>query len=339
MTDADAKTNRLVSKAHGCLMGVALGDALGMPSSMMDAENIRELFPDGIRDFLPPPEGHPLHTGMVAGQVTDDTEQTLVLADAYLKDGKFVPMTVAQGLIAWAEKVNGFDSMYLGPSTLRALRMIRDGGSIEKAGFIGDTNGAAMRIGSVGIVNAGDLKGAVNDTATVCLPTHNTNLAISGAAAIACAVAAAMDGASLNEINEAFFYGAREGVKRGNRWIGASVERRGKLALEIAAKAPDEATFWQDLYDIIGTTVVMAEAVPAALAINNYYKFDPVEVARCTANMGGDCDTIGAIAGAMAGAYAGIEAFPSEVIQKIEEVNNLHLDEYARRLIEVSSKA
>jgi ADP-ribosylglycohydrolase len=323
-----------IEHAHGCLAGVALGDALGMPTSMLDPDNIRELFPAGIEGFEPAPKGHPLHDGMVAGQVTDDTEQTLVLADAWLKDQKFVPETVAQGLIRWAKSVNGFDSLYLGPSSLRALSQIRDGVPVEKAGWLGDTNGAAMRIAVAGIVNVGDLDGAVESTSIACLPTHNTNLAISGASAVACAVARGMTGnATLEQVRDAFLYGAREGVKRGNRWIGASVEKRAEMALNIAEQAADEREFMRNLYEQIGASVVTSESVPSALALMMYYEGDPLAVTLGAANLGGDCDTVGAIAGAMAGAWAGVGAIPNEYFDRLEKVNKLKLRDYAEQLV------
>ena len=64
----------LKDKIYGSLLGVAAGDAMGMPSSLLAPEEINRLFPDGIHDFLPAPEGHLIHDKMVAGQVTDDTQ-------------------------------------------------------------------------------------------------------------------------------------------------------------------------------------------------------------------------------------------------------------------------
>ena len=69
--------------------------------------------------FLPAPEGHPIHGGMVAGEITDDTQQTLVLADSVLEHGHYDAKDVAWKLIGWAESINALDSLYLGPSTMR----------------------------------------------------------------------------------------------------------------------------------------------------------------------------------------------------------------------------
>lgn len=90
----------------------------------------------------------------------------------------------------------------------------------------------------------------------------------------------------------------------------------------------------QDLYELVGTTVATSETVPAALALFALAGGDPMKTAVLAANTGGDCDTVGAIAGSVAGAFAGIAAFPSEVIETIERVNRLDLRAIAAALVE-----
>jgi len=45
---------------------------------------------------------------------------------------------------------------------------------------------------------------------------------------------------------------------------------------------------------------------------------DPWRACLLAASLGGDCDTIAAVAGAIAGACAGAEAFPPEAIAVID---------------------
>ena len=56
-------TSTLKDHIYGCLVGVAAGDAMGMPTSLMSRKAIRDTFPDYIEDFLPAPEGHVIHNG------------------------------------------------------------------------------------------------------------------------------------------------------------------------------------------------------------------------------------------------------------------------------------
>ena len=320
-------------KVHGCLLGVAAGDALGMPTSLLPPEEIKRLFPDGVNSFLPAPVGHLIHDNMVAGQITDDTQQTLVLADLFLETGGFTAEGAARKLIEWAESLNALEGLYLGPSSGRALKMIRDGAPVTETGTIGDTNGASMRISAVGLAHPGDLDAVVADTAIVCMPTHNTNIAIAGAAGVASVISTAINNGSLDDIIEAFFYGVDQGMQQGGVWTGASIKHRTEWALELIRSGKSEQDIWTDLYNYIGTGVATTEAVPTALALVAYYEGDPWRVIYAAANMGGDCDTVGAIAGSMAGAFGGAEAFPDHVAGTIEEANHLNLADYAQRIV------
>ncbi len=76
----------LLNKILGGLYGQALGDAWAMPALMRPAETWKH-FGGWITRFLDAPESHPVHRGLHAGQVTDDTEQAIALAEAIIADG------------------------------------------------------------------------------------------------------------------------------------------------------------------------------------------------------------------------------------------------------------
>ena len=70
-----------------------------------------------------------------------------------------------------------------------------------------------------------------------------------------------------------------------------------------AASRPTEAIGL--IADLVGTGVASQESVPAAFAVLEVAEGDPWQAAVISANLGGDTDTIGAIAAGMAGACAG----------------------------------
>src|ERR1700728_4556653 len=123
---------------------------------------------------------------MPAGAVTDDTEQA-VLVGRLLLSGRIDPRELAAGLIAWERDMAGRGSLdLLGPSTRRAIDAVLAGTPPEDAGVSGDTNGAAMRIAPVGITAAaGNLTALVDAVQEASLVTHNTSVALAGAAAVA----------------------------------------------------------------------------------------------------------------------------------------------------------
>ncbi|MCL5074346.1 MAG: ADP-ribosylglycohydrolase family protein [Chloroflexi bacterium] len=327
----------LLNKAYGCLMGVALGDAMGMPSSLWTPRQIKERF-GRIEGFLPGPADHPIHAGLRAGQVTDDTQQTLCLAKAIIERGAVVAEAVAAALVQWAIDNRALETDLLGPSSKRALSLLLQGVPCQQAGQYGDTNGAAMRISPIGIIHPGDIPGVVADTEIACLPTHGTSLAISGAAAIACAIASCLGGeGSVDGVVAASKEGAILGRERGREVPGPAIDKRIDWAVRIARRGSSPGEAYADLYDYIGATVAIAETVPAALGLFVLAEGDPLKTVLYAANMGGDCDTIGAIAGGIAGAFTGVGAFPGEYIELIEEVNNLNLRQLAQQLLALTT--
>ncbi|MCD4686452.1 MAG: ADP-ribosylglycohydrolase family protein, partial [Anaerolineae bacterium] len=201
----------LKNKILGGLYGQALGDAWGMPA-YFDLDHTWQAFDGWIEELLPGPADHPVHFGLPAGRITDDSEQAFSLATAFIQHGGVTLEAAVEAIIAWYDRVGGDDSPYVGPSTRRGVQALKRGEDPHTTGLWGDTNGAPMRISPVGLMHPGDPMGAIEDAATVCTPTHNTNVAISGACAVAAAISIAMtERASLDTIVSAGVLGAELG--------------------------------------------------------------------------------------------------------------------------------
>ena len=328
----------LMEHIHGCLVGVAAGDAMGMPTSLMSREAIRETFGEYIEDFLPAPEGHVIHDRMVAGQITDDTQHTLLIADSIIQKGRVDPHDIAARLMKWAEEMGAFEGLIVGPSSLRALHRLRQGVPIEESGVTGDTNGASMRVSSVGIYGGGDLGKTVDAVADACMPTHYTNIAIAGASAVAMVIGCGIAGiTNVDELISQALEAAELGSSKGRAWYGASIVKRTERALAIVEGSTDREAVMNELYDVVGAGVATTETVPVCLAMLKLANGEPVEAIRLATNLGGDCDTTASIVGGMCGAITGVNAFPVEWIDKLEEVNGLHLEDYAEKLTRVVS--
>ncbi len=336
LTDT-AEAARLVDRATGALYGVALGDAMGMPSELWPRAQVREHFGE-ITGFLPGPPGHFIVDGFAAGQVTDDTQQTVMLAEAIIaSDGQLDGELVGRHLVAWAERTAALEAgNFLGPSSARAIKALQAGVPAAEAGRRGDTNGAAMRIVPVGILcPSGDMGALVDQVEAACLPSHATNIAIAGASMIAAAVAAAIDGADLEHVLACSLRACDAGMDRGNRLPGASLRRRTEWALERVATGGPVQDVLDDLYDIVGSGVATTEAVPTALALVRLAQGEPLRAALLAANLGGDTDTIGAMCGGVCGAYQGVSGIPESHRTTLERVNELDLAPLARRLAEL----
>lgn len=327
----------MLNKIRGCLYGQALGDAWGMPALFTPAQTW-ERFGGWITDFLPGPADHLVHAGLPAGRVTDDTEQAFALAQAIIHDGCVTVEGTARAVVAWYDRIGGDACPFVGPSTRRAVLAIKRGDDLQTTGRHGDTNGASMRIAPVGLIHPGDLQGAVDDTALACLSTHNTDVAVSGAAAVAGAIAIAVaPDASLDSIIAAGIQAAEMGRARGQRWFGASVSRRIALAVEIARWPKPDRERLQEIYDVVGTTLAVSESVPAAFGVLAMANGDPKQAAIYAAALSGDADTIGAMACAMAGAWRGAEAFSPEIVAKLKAANpELNFEDVAKGLYRIA---
>ncbi|HWO78498.1 MAG TPA: ADP-ribosylglycohydrolase family protein [Bacillus sp. (in: firmicutes)] len=322
-----------LSKVVGSLVGVALGDAMGMPSELWSRKKVKERF-GKITEFLPGPDDHFIVKGFKAGEFTDDTSQAIKICQSIIKNnGKIEAASIAYAILEWAEENDAFNKRYLGPSSEKALRNIQNGVPVEEAGGMGDTNGAAMRIAPIGMISKSeDITALVDNVEEASKGTHNTNIAIAGAAMLAAAISTAIDTDNWNTILENAFKAYDVGMNRGNDTYGASSKVRLKLALEWIDNGDEEEVLMDKLYNIIGAGVATTEAVPTAIALAYYAKGDPMKGTQLAASLGGDCDTIGAMTGGLCGAYSGIEAIPLDIVEQLETVNNVNLRELAERL-------
>ena len=321
-------------RAKGALYGLGIGDALGMPTQLLSRRQIIERWGPLLSGFDAAPHDHPIAAGMTAGAVTDDTEQAVLLGWLLVEgNGRAEPGAVATALLAWEREMAARGSLdLLGPSTKRALDAIANGTPPAEAGKHGDTNGAAMRITPVGIVAApGNLPGLVDRVQQVSIATHNTSLALAGAAAVAAAVSAGIDGAAIGAATETAIAAAELGAQRGHWTAGADVAARIRWAVDLVSGAePQRAA--EVIYTLVGTSLATQESVPAAFAVLSAVPDDPWQACLLAASLGGDCDTIAAMAGAIAGACHGLAAFPTHAIEAVDG-NGLRIAQLAEALL------
>jgi ADP-ribosylglycohydrolase len=335
----ESRMDQSADRALGALYGVALGDAMGMPTEGRSRQVLRERF-GWVDRFLPGPDREFVPGGLPAGAVTDDTQQTVLIAEGILEGGGRVePRVLARRIVEWADALGGTAGSFLGPSSARAIDALRGGVPPEESGRFGETNGAAMRIVPVGILSpAADLPGLVDRVEQASLATHHTDVAISGAALIAGAVSAGIDappgGAAerLDAVIATALECAELGRTHGTRVAAASVAERAAVAVGFARSARTDEEFLQRVYDVVGTSVLTTESVPAALGVAVRAHGDPVRAAVLAANLGGDTDTIGAMAGGICGALTGAAGVPEPLRVTLDTVNALELRPLAEAL-------
>lgn len=323
------------SRAYGALAGLALGDALGMPTQAMSPQQIQTVY-GHVTGLVDGDKSQPYAPGMAAGSVTDDTEQALLIASLLLKGhGSGLNLDASEfshALLAWEDSMIERGSLdLLGPSTKAALERVRAGENPLRVGGEGTTNGAAMRVTPIGIAaSTSDRQLFADAVWSSCQVTHATRQGFQSAALVAAAVSLGID-AGAADVTDLLWKAVafvRSLPERGAWSPDPDVVAATRRALKLAAQ-PASSLEW--LAGQIGTAVASAQAIPMAFAL---LARDPSPRALLqAANLGGDTDTIGAIAGAILGASLGVEVFDAYGLAQVEQVSQLDLPSVATDLL------
>ena len=332
----------MYKKILGCLAGAAAGDAMGAATETRTRKQIAELFGGYVTDFLAPP-ADTFARGSRAGQVTDDFSVAYVTLQEIVNRKRIDEETAVAALLKWAAVPEYFDR-FAGPTTrARVLELQGKKAGSDEFVPVNDnnkaTNGAAMKAAPIALLSRGDVDAAIDQAVTVCRITHNNNIALSGAAAIAAATAAAIGkNDNLFDVVRASLYGAKKGDeigrKTGATLAGASVETRIRWAISIAVEAKDLSTAIDEIADYIGSGLMAVEAVPAAIGLCVAAGGHTVDGICAAVNIGNDTDTVATMVGGILGALNGIDSMPERYLEMIEKENQFDLKGLAKSILE-----
>lgn len=300
----------LESRFVGCLVGSAIGDAIG---------EMAFSFPE--REALLGALGNAPELSY-----TDDTAMALALGESLLVVGDVDEQHLGETFRRHyrQEPWRGYGP---GPPTIFAA-VEQEGFSYREAahhlygnGSLG--NGAAMRIAPLGLFfhRRANLVEKARLSATV---THVHPIGMDGAAIQALAVAQAL---SLNPGKAPDFRIFLQQIMP----PGLAPELREKLKTVEALLARKVSA--QEAARILGCSVRVDESLPFALYAFLRHPCYFEDCLWCAILNGGDRDTVGAMAGAVCGAFLGVEAIPAPWRGKLENrarLENLALDLLAR---------
>lgn len=310
----------------GAFYGLALGDAMGMPTQALSRAQIAEQYGQ-VTTLLAANKDQPVAPGMPAGSVTDDTEQAVLVARLFVDGGGHIdPDKFADALRHWeADMIRRGSLDLLGPSTRRALELLADGAEPDAAGSGGDTNGAAMRVTPIGIaVRPGE--GLIDAVVQASQVTHNTSLGIAAASAIAAAVSAGVEGCYLADALDEAERAAERGARHGHWVAGGEIAARIRWARRWV-RGMSRASLADAVGSVIGTSVAAQESVVAAIAlVEALGEDDPMTALTLAAQVGGDTDTVAAMCGAILGAQHGLAGLPADLVATVRRVNDLDLE-------------
>jgi ADP-ribosylglycohydrolase len=314
------------ARVLACLHGIAAGDAVGKQTENFSREDILRWYPNGIVGFdgplgtpIPRYRGNKKHEWLV-GETTDDTERTLAVANAIIRDGAVTHTSVGRELLKCRKCVH---------AGIMSLWEFHASGDPARVAQGHDGCGAAVRVAPVGIVyrpeRLTDLVAAAREAS---ISTHGGNLAIAAAAATAAAVSAAVDGLSGVEIIDLALRAA----------VIAEHEHTDQPTTSFAEALDGlvgELRQWRHLHaaELAATHFPNSPLtiVPLALALATLTDSAQVAILLAT-NTGGDSDSVASIAGGIAGARYP-ESVPPEWSAAVRTVNDLNLVPVAEALM------
>ncbi len=321
------KENRIL----GTFYGQALGDAMGMPSELWPRSRVKAHF-GWIDRFLSGPKENNAACYFNTAEFTDDTSMALALADAIIEcGGKVNPEFIGRNILKWAEQFDAFNKNVLGPTSKIALNAIKQGTPISQLENNGMTNGAAMRVSPLGcLLPTHSINEFIDEITLASSPTHKSDVAIAGAVAIAWAISKAIDGENWSQIRDQLPAIAKLAQEKHVTTFSPSIAARIELALHTVKNTIGTEQAMEQLYQLVGAGTSTIESVPAAIAMVELAETDPNRCAILCANLGGDTDTIGAMATAICGALHGIDAIDKQLKKQLDDVNQLDFTQYSQ---------
>jgi ADP-ribosylglycohydrolase len=307
-------------------LGVAIGDALGVPVETYDAARIAREF-GRITTYVQNPT-HKWSSRKPAGMWSDDTQLTLAVAEAIIETGTLDLDALARWHLTMLDE---FGDLGLGGSTRDALNRIRAGIPPADSGRTdnpkrGMGNAMPMKIAPVGAFLAADMRlnpvdGRHNTAAwsrmigavhALTLMTHRTEVAVASALAHTYAVQHCLlrDGALVPEKFIRLVSGAAANAYVPDDPAGGDLPSRlsalGSTDTSVLTPSQLSAMNGDDAFIVINTLpLAYACFLRHPTSIDALY--EAIEV-------GGDTDTNASIVGGLVGALNGTPVFPTHLV-------------------------
>lgn len=303
-------------RAVAALLGVHAGDSLGAALEFSPWAEIRQRYPDGLRDIV---GGGPF--GWAPGDPTDDTDLTRAVLLAYVEPGDDVVRTAAGHMVSWLDgdwpgREPGVPPRDAGRATLLGLGRFRETGDPRAAGAgPGQAgNGSLMRCLPTAVA-VRDRDRRLRDSREISAITHDDPRCTAACAAYNELAAALLDGAApdaavtaaeatLTDAAPTAGEAARApgGDGRGASDAGAA-DVLGAIRLGREVSLPELVEAGPGVLPDRGGGFVLDSLTLAVAAVLDPRPMEDVLVD--VVRLGGDTDTNGAIAGGLLGARDG----------------------------------
>lgn len=305
ITTDDPNVPAASDRFTGCLLGLAIGDALSLPTSTLDAERTEPIV------GYEPLRAADGDVRVLAGQFTSHTELALCLVESLVSANGFVDPQMAG--FRFIQVLASDHGHLLDPTTRVALQRAAETADYQ-AGIATDgvvEPGPAARIAPIGLVHTlGRLNAElfVREVMRATLITHAAPEAVNGALAMAYAVHLVTRREIPPEllIAEILSFIDEDTVARRLRVADAALLGRSSMADDAAAM------------ERIGNGGSIGESVARALYLFVVHQPDFKRGVLAAANSGGDAPAVAAMTGALLGAWVGVKAIPPPLVEGLD---------------------
>lgn len=331
--------NRYVSTLLGC----AIGDILGMPVEGWRPEQIKKYVPHGkITEPLDPivvkdSDGNEINEDefgklkywtrdLRRGEWTDDTILTVAIASSIAETGKLDLLNMARKHLEAYESLRMEDGRIkggFGGTTMEAFKKLQSGISPQNSGVIGGPgNGPAMKAAPLGLYAyaKNDLENALTFANTLAKMTHLDPRSIASGIVQTYAVYAMMQNIQKQDFVVSLCDTCRkfEGpLEPKYTWY-----KSGNLLSRLEWVKDNENSSVDNALAVIGNSSAVYKSYPFAIFMMQKYWDDPLTGLIEAVNSGGDCDTVGAMYGALSRARHGL-FFPKEWLETLQNKDRL----------------
>jgi len=294
MTTGDAPRDRF----RGCLVGLAIGDALGADAEFMEEDRVRARY-GRLTDY----GGKPGHKG----QFTDDTAMALCIARSLAERGGVDLSDIAARFVHWMIT----DGSGIGNQTRAVLSRVREGQEPfaastevwEQSRRKAAGNGGVMRCAPIALLDWDKPDALVRDSRETCRLTHPDPRCEWSCVAVNTAIARLLQGE--RDVAEA----VKAAVAGQCDELETALTRARTMPV-----ADMRVDGWDQGYTIVTTQIAFAAVLGG----------EPFEEALIqVVNKGGDADTNGAVAGALLGARDGYESLPQRWREGLAEASKV----------------
>jgi ADP-ribosylglycohydrolase len=295
-------------KFKGCLLGAAIGDALGMPNESA-SPNLNKM----KYGYRRPYKGHP-NDDLKPGQYTDDT-QLMILVGTLLADRKYNEDRYATALRELY--LRGALRFPDGSISAACERMEKQ--NVPQKGVKSTTSGC-LPVAVPFALTYPDMNEACERAVRACNITHSHPAAHAAVSTVVTLIYHALHELP-NPVEKAMQKALSEDDVLGGKIRNAlSLEREGMETETALLK--------------IGNDVSVFQTLPIAFFLISRYTHPP-DLLTVSANTGGNTDTIALICGAFLGASKGMDALPEDLLKGLEDRDRIEL--LGQRLFSVYS--